>query len=69
MTMGELVKLPDTPAVEFSPRGDRLRFVFKAVEGHAPAHQKKLVLDARGIGLLTNADTTLMLDALGLVEA
>ena len=67
--MGDLVKLPDTPAVEFSPRGDRLRFVFKAVEGHAPAHQKKLVLDARGIVLLTNAATTLMLYALGLLYA
>ncbi len=67
--MCRLVQFPAARSVEFTPRESRLRFIFKAVEGHPPEQQKKLVLEAREIGLLTNSDTTHMLNTLKLQEA
>ena len=67
--MGRLVQFPAARSVEFTPRESRLRFMFKAVEGHPPEQQKKLVLEAREIGLITNSDTTHMLNALNLEGA
>ena len=54
--------------LEFPRQGDRREFIWLALEGQPPVRRKRLILEARAAGLLTDGDTQVFLDAAGLTE-
>jgi hypothetical protein len=60
------IRFPFERTLEFPRQQDRREFVFMAIEGHPPERQKKILLEARAIGLLSDQDTGVFMDAAGL---
>ena len=63
------IRFPIERTTEFPRQGDRREFVLLATEGHSPARQKRIILEARACGFLSDEDATAFIDACGLREA
>ena len=58
-----------TPPPEFSSQKDKREYVHMACEGQPPERRKKLILEARAVGLLDEQDVSIFLNAHGVSNA
>jgi len=61
-----ILRLPGCQNLEFPAQQDTREFWFLCIDGHPPARQKRILLEANAAGFLSGQDTRTFIDACGL---
>jgi len=64
--MSNIQRFPIEQTLEFPMQHDQRELWLLCIDGHPPARQKKILLEAQAAGYLSKQDTHVFLDAYGL---
>jgi len=64
--MDNIQSLPIKQTLEFPAQQDQRELWFLVLDGHPPARQKRILLEARAAGYLSGQDARIFINACGL---